>query len=843
VIGIVIVSHSASLAAGVLELAREMAGPDAKLAAAGGMALPGHPLGTDPALVAEAIRQVHSADGVVVLMDLGSAVLSAEMALELLPAGMRERVFLCEAPLVEGAVSAAVQARLGSGIDQVLAEARGALAAKIQHLHSEAQMAQGPSLPPEPPAETLSLRLVVGNRLGLHARPAARFVQTAGRFPEARIQVRNLSTGRGPVEAKSINAIAMLGLTHGQTMGLEASGTQAEVALAALRDLAEHRFGDPDGTPDGVPDGAPGSAPDQPPPPAPRRAAGDRELDGLIGSPGLALGPARHLRTPVPVIPRHPVADPEPEWARLLAALERTRAEIRATQAGVAHRLDRAAADVFEAHLLFLDDPSLRDPARRMVFDDRLNAAAAWHDATEAVAREYRGLDDDYLRTRAADVLAVGTQVVGQLLGQVAPAPELASSGVLIAADLSPAETARLDPARVRAICTAYGAATSHSAILARALGIPAVVGLGQGLLDIPEDTPMLVDAERGRIVLDPGEDLVAAFQARQEDLRAAAARAQARSGEPAITRDGRRVEIGANIGSLADARAAVAAGAEGVGLLRTEFLFNGRSTAPDEAEQLAVLSDLARSLDGRPMIIRTLDAGGDKPLPFLDTGCEANPFLGWRAIRICLAQPEFFKVQLRAIVRTAARFPVKVMFPMIATLGELRAAKGLLAEAMEEVRTGGHQVPERIETGIMVEIPAAAVRADQFAPEVDFFSIGTNDLTQYTMAAERGNARVAALADPFQPAVLELLLKVVAAGHAHGKWVGVCGELAGDPLAIPLLVGLGIDEISMSTPMIPRAKQLIRDLDYPSLRASALLALRSETPEQVRATAAIREP
>jgi phosphoenolpyruvate-protein phosphotransferase len=351
-------------------------------------------------------------------------------------------------------------------------------------------------------------------------------------------------------------------------------------------------------------------------------------------------------------------------------------------------------------------------------------------------------------------------------------------------------------------------------------------------VLGIPEGTPLLVDAAQGRLVADPDARAMARFAQWQDESRSEAGHAHAHRMEPALTQDGHRVEIGANIGSLADAVAAVEAGADSVGLLRTEFLFLGRQTAPDEEEQWAALCAIGEALAGRPIIVRTLDVGGDKPLPFLDTAPEANPFLGWRAIRLCLAQPEFFKVQLRAIVRTAARYPVKVMFPMIATLGELRAAKALLAEARAEVQARGGAVPQRLETGIMVEVPAAALLAHQFAPEVDFFSIGTNDLAQYTMAAERGNARVAALADASQPAVLELIRQVVKAGHAQGKWVGLCGELGGDPRATPILVGLGVDELSMGAPMIPAAKRRIRKLDFASQRESALRAIRLDPPE-----------
>ncbi|HWQ08682.1 MAG TPA: phosphoenolpyruvate--protein phosphotransferase, partial [Holophaga sp.] len=411
--------------------------------------------------------------------------------------------------------------------------------------------------------------------------------------------------------------------------------------------------------------------------------------------------------------------------------------------------------------------------------------------------------------------------------------------GILVASDLTPADTARLDPARVMGICTAFGGPTSHSAILARTFGIPALVGMGEHVLDLPEGSPLLVDARNGWALPDPDPETRTRFDAELAAWKRASEEALLESAAPAVTTDGRRVEIGANVGSLAEAKAAVAAGAEGIGLLRTEFLYLDRQAAPDEEEQFSAYREIAEAMGGRPVIIRTLDIGGDKPLPYIDLGREANPFLGWRAVRMCLAQPEFFKVQLRAIQRVAALHPVRVMFPMIATLEEIRAAKALLAEAREEVARRGQAVPERIETGIMVEIPAAAIRADQLAPEVDFFSIGTNDLTQYTLAAERGNAKVAALTDAFHPAVLELIRKVADAAHAHGKWAGICGELGGEPLAVPILLGLGLDELSMAAPAIPKAKRILRGLSYGRAREFAEETLRMAMPGEVRKAAA----
>jgi len=838
-VSLVIVSHSAKLAEGVAELARGMAGPEVRLAATGGMDLPDHPLGTDAELILRAIQQVYSDEGVVVLMDLGSAVLSTEMALEMLAPGQREHVFLSEAPLVEGAVAAAVQARLGSPAAQVLAEARGALAAKgiqPQALPGEAPAGTEPATAPsEPERGQAQLELTVANRLGLHARPAARFVQTASRFSQAEIQVWNLSTGRGPVNAKSINGVATLGVRQGHTIRIGTAGAEAWPALAALRALAEQNFGDPPDAPE------PAAVSTETPAPQPPNANGGQPYwQGLPASPGIAMGPARLFRAAVPEVPTHAAADPRAEWQQLTEAIAKTLAEITATRDSVARRAGADAAAIFEAHALFLSDEALLEPARRLIFESRLNAAAAWQQAIRAMSAEYAALEDPYQRARAADVDDVGRQVLLNLLGATSAAPPRTAgwsdSGVLIAMDLAPADTAQLDAQHVAGIAAALGGPTSHSAILARTLGIPAVVGLGEALLTVAEGTPLLLDGGAGRIWANPTAELVAEYTRRAAAERAAQARAQAASAELAVTRDGHRVEVAANIGTPADARQAVELGAEAVGLFRTEFLFLDRRTAPDEEEQYAAYRAAAETLGQRPLVIRTLDVGGDKPLPYVDMEPEANPFLGWRAIRLCLARPDFFKVQLRAIVRAAAGHPVRVMFPMIAVLSEFRAARDLLLEARAEVAARGQPVPERIETGIMVEIPAAALRAQQFAPEVDFFSVGTNDLTQYTLAAERGNRHVAALADAMQPAVLQLIGQTVAAAHAHGKWVGVCGELAGDAGAVPMLVGLGVDELSMNAPAIPRAKEIVRTLDYPSARLQAEAALRLETPDAVRA-------
>ena len=824
-VGLVIVSHSAKLADGVAELARGMA-PQVPLAATGGLALPGHPLGTDAVLILLAIEQVYSDDGVVVLMDLGSAVMSAELAIELLPAERRSHVFLSEAPLVEGAVAAAVQARLGSPVAQVLAEARGAGAAKTIGPQAPTAAISAPA-----PVAKFQLQLTVDNPFGLHLRPAARFVQTASQFGQTEIQVWNLATGQGPANAKSIVGVTTLGVRHGHAIRISASGAEPGAALSALGALAEANFGDP------------ADARDNPTGPAaeqhPTATGEDGDIAGFQGlpaSPGMAIGPAHLFRTAAPEVPTRAADDPLAEWRRLEQVVESTGRQIAATRASVARRAGEAAAAIFDAHALYLKDQALLTPARRLIFAERQNAAAAWQQAVRGVVDKYGGLEDAYQRGRANDIEDVGRQVLVNLVGEAPRAADWTMPGILVATDLAPADTAQLDAHQVLGIALAAGGPTSHSAILARTLGIPAVVGVGARLLTVAEGTLLLLDGDAGRIWPNPSPERQAGYAGRAAARRARQTQALAASGKLAVTRDGRRILVAANIGTVADARQAVEMGAEAVGLFRTEFLFLDRRSAPDEEEQFAAYLAVAGTLGQRPLVIRTLDVGGDKPLPYVEMEPEANPFLGRRAIRLCLARPEFFKVQLRAIVRAAAEHPVRVMFPMIAVLSEFRAAKALLLEARAEVEKRGQPVPERIETGIMVEIPAAALRAEQFAREVDFFSIGTNDLTQYTLAAERGNRQVAGLADAMQPAVLQLIGQTVAAAHAHGKGVSVCGELAGDADAVPMLVGLGVDELSMNAPAIPRAKEMVRALDYTAARIQAEAALGLETPEAVRA-------
>ena len=830
-VGIVIVSHTARLAEGVAELARAMGG-DVTIEVAGGLDLPGQPVGTDAALVAAAVERAWSDDGVLVLMDLGSAVLSAEMALDLLPEQRRGRVLLCEAPLVEGAVAAAVTARLGEPLERVAAEARNGLAAKAAHLGQPAAAPeQGAAPSGGRPAR--SLTLTVANPLGLHARPAARLVQAASRF-DADVQVTNLTAGTGPVPARSLSAVATLGARQGHEILVEATGDQAAAALAAIRELAEANFGDEGGP-------APPRPAAAPPPPA-AVAAGPRpapapgtELRGLPASPGLAAGPARHLAPPPAEPAAGPPAAPQEELGALDAALAATREEVSALRARVAARAGGQEAAIFDAHLLLLEDEAILAPARRAILEEGQGAARAFMAAAEQQAARWEALDDEYLRARAGDLRAVARQVLAHLTGTAPARPAPARPGIAVAADLTPAETAALDPAATLGIATALGAPTAHSAILARALGIPAVVGLGPDLLAVADGTELLLDGERGVVTVAPPPEAAARFQARRREREAAARAWAAAAREPATTRDGIRIEVAANVGGPGEVPAAVAAGADAVGLLRTEFLFMGRAAMPGEEEQEAAYRQAAELLEGRPLTLRTLDAGADKPLPYLPRRAEANPFLGVRGLRLGLAAPDLLAAQLRAALRVAADHPLRIMFPMVATVEELRAARAALAAAQAQLAGEGVPAPRSLEVGVMVEVPAAALTAGALAGEVDFFSIGTNDLTQYTLAAERGNPEVAALNDALHPAVLRLIRLAVDAAEARGRWVGVCGELAGDPAATALLVGLGVRELSLAPPAIPAVKHAVRQASAAEARALAKAALACATAAEVR--------
>jgi phosphocarrier protein FPr len=807
-VGLVVVSHSRALGDAAVALAREMAPGDLAIEVAAG--LDDTTFGTDAVAIAAAIGEADSGAGVVVLMDLGSAVLSAELALDLLDdPDARDRVLLCPAPLVEGLVVAAVTAAGGAGREEVAAEAAGALGGKQAQLGAPVQEAAGPV----PAAAEHNAEFTVANAHGLHARPAAKLAALVRGVDGAEVRVRNVTTGSDWIPAASLAGLTALGALEGHRVEVGAAGPGAADAVDAVLALAARHF-------DEEPAGAPAAQ-------APRPATGGP----LAASPGVAIGPKRTAEEPAPVVPDEPAGDPAGERARLDAALTEVAAEIRAGRDAAARELGEAEAAIFDAHLLLLDDPALLDDARAAL-DGGASAPRAWSDAAERVAAAWEALPDPYLAARAADVRAVSTQVLRALVG----VPPLALTGdgppaVLVARDLTPAQAAALDPDRVAGVVLAGGSPTAHSAILLRARGVPAVVAAGPAVLDVPDGTPIALDGGAGEVAVDPAPDVAARFRDRAAALAGRAEEARRQAAAPAVTRDGVEVLVGANVGSPADAAAAAASGADLVGLLRTEFLFLGRTEAPDVDEQEAAYREVAAALGGRRVTIRTLDVGGDKPLPYLPLPAEANPFLGLRGIRLAEEHPGLLADQLLAAVRVAHETPVSLMFPMVAALDELVAARRALDAA---IAADGRGTPADLQVGIMVEVPATALKAAAFVPHVDFFSIGTNDLTQYALAAERGNPSVAALADPLDPGVLRLVDAVCRAAGERAL-VAVCGEAAADPLAAQLLVGLGVRELSTAPPAVPGTKQVVRELDLADAAGRAAAALAADGPAAVR--------
>jgi phosphocarrier protein FPr len=809
-VGLVVVSHSRPLARAAVALAREMVhGRRLPLEIAAG--LDETTLGTDAGQIVEAIGTADQGRGVVVLMDLGSAVLAAELALELIDDDLRARVVLCPAPLVEGLVVAAVAAAAGAGRDEIVAEAAAALTGKTSHL---AAAPTAPRLPEDgaQPGE-LAGAFRVSNPHGLHARPAARVVQLV-RALDARVLVRNGTTGSAWVPAGSLSRVATLGALSGHEVEARVSGNQAREALDQLLELAARNFDEPVQGEATARNGA-GALPVAPTAPIP-------------AAPGVGIGPAWSLRlAPIDLTGIRP-GDPDVEWHRLDQAIAAVRREVSQVRARTVHDLGAAEAAIFDAHLLLLDDPDLLGDVRDRV-DSGQAAAAAWSAAVEAVSAELAGMPDAYLQARAADVAAVGDAVLRELLdlsrGDAAP------TGVVVAGDLTPAQAAELDPSRVAAVVLAYGSPTAHSAILLRARGIPAVVAAGAGVLDIADGTPLAVDGGSGEVVVRPRAEVEARFRAKAAGLARRQRQALAEAASPALTLDGIEILVGANVGSVDDARAAGECGADLAGLVRTEFLFLDRSHAPDVDEQEAVYRDIAAALPGRRITFRTLDVGGDKPLGYLPMPAEANPFLGLRGIRLALASPRLLAEQLLAMARVARDVPIGLMFPMISTLGELFAARRMLDEAIELT---GRGAPADLKVGMMVEVPAAALKARTFAPHVDFFSIGTNDLTQYALAAERGNSAVAEVGDPLDPGVLELIKAVCrGAATAHTE-VAVCGELAADERVTGLLVGLGVRELSVGPRAVPAIKQRVRCVDSVEAAALARAALVADGADAV---------
>ncbi len=845
-VGIIVVSHSHKVAIGACALALQMTGEEDVLAIPAGGTDDGE-IGTSIDKVSQAIEQVLAQGDALILVDLGSAVMIAQMVIEMLPSEDQKRVRISNAPLVEGAIAAVVAAAGGGDLNAVQKAAEQALkVAKV------AEETAGDELPPSPPSGGDEppewVELTIRNPTGLHARPAARFVRTAMQF-ESDITVQNVTHKRPSADAQSVLDVASRGTAwQGERIRIEARGPDAAEAIAALQQLVEDGFGEmetpepPAREEETAEEMAEGTAEETL---APKETlleearpleAGER-LQGIPASEGVVVGPALLYRPPELSVERRQVSDPAAEIERLDEALRQSRAELTNIQQEVAQQ-DAQAGQIFEFQRMMLEDPALVDSVKEEIQVASCNAEAAVSDVIDQWAARFDQAGDELMRLRAADVHDVRDRVLRILLGVTEMDPLAAATEpvIVLAHDLTPSDTARFDRERMLGLCTAGGGATSHVAILARMWNLPAVVGLGERILQVTDGVLLAIDGETGVVEVEPADHIVQAYREREERQAARWAEAMRQVDQPAITKDGQRVEIVANVGDAASAREALAHGAEGVGLLRTEFLYLDRSILPSEDEQVDVYRAIADVMGQRPVIVRTLDVGGDKPLPSIPRPEEDNPALGIRAIRLSQRHPDLLTVQLRAILRAGAGYNLKVMFPLIATLAELRWAKALMRQAKEALNAEGAPHAQDMEIGVMVETPAAALMVGVLADEVDFFSVGSNDLTQYTLACDRGSGALGDLYNALDPAVIRLIARTIEGGHTAGKWVGVCGELAGQRLAIPVLLGLGLDEFSMTPRAIPIAKQLIRSLTMAQARQIADHALSLSTASEIEA-------
>ncbi|HEY0791829.1 MAG TPA: phosphoenolpyruvate--protein phosphotransferase [Chthoniobacterales bacterium] len=796
-VGLVLVSHSRALADAATDLVRRTVGSELPIAAAGGVGEGRAELGTDALDIQSAIQGLRTTDGVLVLMDMGSAVLSAETALDLFDS--RPAVRLCAAPLVEGAVAAGIQAQAGSSLETVTEAARRSLEPKEEQLNGERIDAAGPAplRVPDRPEEVLEVEIT--NPHGLHLRPVSRLLAVLSAL-DVQVTLENATMGGGRVQADSLVEISRLQLRRGHLARFTVSGRDAAKALAQIRELAERRFGDDASTQIAARSSA-GTAGPVP------IAAGT-----ALGRPFVVEG-VRRMVSEAAV----PEEDVSVQLAVLADALDGAVAllQARAEAAG-----ERAASENLASLLwtqrLILEDRSIRERARKLIREQRHSAAAAWLEVTDEVARHQAAAADPYLRQRAADFRDAGELVLQRMPGfaGATASPVLPDHPfILVCEELSPSMFDQVRSPYLQGIIQFAGGPNAHGAILARSAGIPCL-GTARLHADRLRTAGFLAfDGRTGELWFDPPPDVTADLRERQvRETRVRASRS-VRAKETAVTRDGIGVTVQANVGTAAEVEKAALAGAEGIGLFRTEILFQEFAAEPGEDAQLALWSEALASWDDRPVTVRLLDIGGDKPLSFLSGPPEANPFLGVRGIRLLLQHRGFLGSHLRALLRLAHRRNVNLLVPMVTDGHELRIVAGELARAHENLVSRGADHRWPVTAGAMVETPSSAVLLASLAANVPLFSIGTNDLTQYVLAAERGHPSLREYQDGLHPALVRVLHRVATEGAAAGVPVSVCGELAADPEAIPILVGAGLTSLSVAPGSVPMVKEAVRQL------------------------------
>ncbi|WP_022911009.1 dihydroxyacetone kinase phosphoryl donor subunit DhaM [Aestuariimicrobium kwangyangense] len=780
-IGVVVVSHSTAVAEAAASLAREMVPADSgvRLERAAGTADGG--FGTDAVAIADAIQRADSGEGVLVLMDLGSAVLSAEMACEFLDPDQSARVRLSPAPLVEGLLVAAVSAASGASLDEVADEALSALSAKRDHLGAvdddQGQPAPSPGPTTAAAGDPVTAEFEITMQHGLHARPVAQLVSALRAF-DAEVVLSNATTGRGPVPATSVTKVATLGVAHGQHLAAAAVGPQAQQAIDRLAELVSDQFGERE------PDTSAASA---------GMASGGTPGGGPAGSHltgrQVVVGPAVVVSDDLDLSTHTPSTDEPARADRVLTDLV---ADLQA-------RSQRSHGDIFAAQLALLDE--LATSVR-----DRVAAGSGVVEAVDTVfgqvAAEFDQLADPHLRDRAQDLRSLRRQLLEALLRPSDDSPVTEGEHVLVVQELDALTASSLDASLTLAVLTRAGGATGHGALVAGSRGIPVVTG--QAELSVVTGDLVAVDPVEQRVWVNPSPAELDDLRRRGAERTQAEVEARQHGHEEAMTRQGALIVVKANISNLTDAQVASDQGADGSGLVRTELLFGDRATAPSAEEQAEVFIAVGRALGGRPITVRTWDAGADKPLRFIDQVAELNPFLGERGVRTMRRVPEVFDEQLRAVVLANRQTPVKVMLPMVTTTDEVLWARRRLEAVCREL----HSDP--VPLGMMVEVPAAAIRAGDFVDLVDFASIGTNDLTQYTAAVDRGNASVQRLARDSSEAVFDLITMTCLG--LMGLPVSVCGDLASDLDAVPRLIRAGVTELSVRPSMVALVKQSVRE-------------------------------
>lgn len=808
-IGIVIVSHSVKLAEGVKELAEQMVQDKVKIAIAAGTDNEENPIGTDPMKVMQAIEQVYQDDDVLVLMDLGSALMNAEIGIEFLHEDVQSKVHLIAAPIVEGTLVAAVQAMMESPIEQVISEAQNALKSKQELLGEQPNLKKHNTgtvvlfeESVEHQEEILEVTLQVPNVNGLHARPASKMVYLSkGLAIDAKVSVDNNIW----VDAKSMNNLSLLGAKQNDNLYFRLKGKDALYFREQLIDFQEQNFGDKD---DEIIKKVENRNDE-----ITTYRSREGQFVGIPSSSGIAIAKTLWIKNKPIEIKNEFSDNTAHERNRFTQALQKTMYEMEQNKILSEHLLSQSELEIFDAHIAFLDDKKLKFDVFDQISQQKVTAEKAWFDQTENIKNQYKLSKNEYIRQRVTDIEDVQIQLLRKLIDVTELDWNFKESVILLANNLQPSDTLKLDPKYVKGFILREGNENSHTSILARSLGIPAVTGVGVHINEIAKNQEIILNGTSGLIITDQKNPLWEQTKAEKEEKEKAQSELKYKSFIKAKTEDGIIVDVEANISGVSDASLAAINGADGVGLFRTEMFFMNKEKAPAEDEQFEMYCRVARRLNGTPLNIRTLDVGGDKPISYLNMPKEENPFLGLRGIRYSLKNVELFREQLRAILRASAEFQnIRVMFPMISSIYEWYQAKRELNHCKDELNQKGIKYNNNILCGMMVEVPSVVILSDNFANEADFLSIGTNDLSQYLLAADRGNSRVKNLITDLDTAVLNAIKQICRSANKFKKPVSVCGELASKEKAIPYLLKYGIRKLSVNALQIPTVKRIIRE-------------------------------